>query len=775
MLSRIGSTHRLVVILALSCGCGPPQPSATQLPVASTTSTATVAAIAVSSSSPLSTKRFPQPPQQHATWKPPSTSLDSAVVSAIGKLFEHGMADPRGCEYRQIEIQTGSVWSGTGPKVETHGWVIAGATEPRYAIAFNGLIYELLGSAGPAANLAADIDALLTTAGKDDGRPAFASAEAATASHDSILLSKVAMLLRLGHAKRAQRVWETLMNSGGRYRPAKEVDPYLMLASDWLWSAFDSGLTAHMRGDDALALHRLLPLDAASKAIGAEAKRRGHKDDAIERGIGFLGPLQALLKDQRRRSRRAAVQVGKARLQDIAAMPLAERVKALVQLLDEVAARQWGQPGGVNLASDPIVGALISIGEPAIEALLDVFETDERLTRSVHFWRDFSRHRTLLGVHEAAYAALATIMEQSFFEIASTGDSLSARGKEGRKRVAAKLRGYWAKWRATPLHERWFKMLADDAAKPALWVDAARKIAQPANQKVQRSSMIGTTTVLSAAGSSALRGERLRAKKRPSVADLMALRIKALSANVQSSCAIAKALGRWDTSASSMAVLSTQLDRAIAASVSKSRLEHRRCIAELTLMLADKGPKPILKKYADWITTTRPSQDNWGIGKAFEPLWRYGNQPLIKRAAAKLFGKGSAWMPLIPDRKPAQNEHYYPRVGLLKTPLIGVAAFRKHVLDALADQVAVGSLEMSRPPGFSVKMIGGWTTGSSAPEDDAKAPKTAIKRTVRRCDFYAWQLADHLDGAPKYKPYWTRTQRDAAIATLKTFVVKLKP
>lgn len=65
--------------------------------------------------------------------------------------------------------------------------------------------------------------------------------------------------------------------------------------------------------------------------------------------------------------------------------------------------------------------ALIEVGEPVVEPLLSVLESDTRLTRSVHFWRDFSQDRTILGVHEAAYVALASILQTTFFEAVARG------------------------------------------------------------------------------------------------------------------------------------------------------------------------------------------------------------------------------------------------------------------------------------------------------------------------------------------------------------------
>jgi hypothetical protein len=52
----------------------------------------------------------------------------------------------------------------------------------------------------------------------------------------------------------------------------------------------------------------------------------------------------------------------------------AKKVEQLIQALDEVDARQWGQPGGIDLASDPRVRELITLGDAAVPALIDVVE-----------------------------------------------------------------------------------------------------------------------------------------------------------------------------------------------------------------------------------------------------------------------------------------------------------------------------------------------------------------------------------------------------------------
>jgi len=72
------------------------------------------------------------------------------------------------------------------------------------------------------------------------------------------------------------------------------------------------------------------------------------------------------------------------------AWDLKRKTAYLIDALDEVDARQFGQPGGVDLASDRRVQELIRLGDVAVPDLIDAVEKDERLTRSVHFWRDFA-------------------------------------------------------------------------------------------------------------------------------------------------------------------------------------------------------------------------------------------------------------------------------------------------------------------------------------------------------------------------------------------------
>jgi hypothetical protein len=166
----------------------------------------------------------------------------------------------------------------------------------------------------------------------------------------------------------------------------------------------------------------------------------------------------------------------------------AKKAAWLIDSLDEVDAKQMGQPGGVDLAGDRRVEALIRLGDATVPALLDAFEKDDRLTRSVHFWRDFARSRTVMTVREAELTALMSILQVQFFKSASTGDNFTARGESVAKATAEKLREYWKMYGALPFDERMMKVLSDPKASFERRREAAVNLAT-----LNRPRSIGTT------------------------------------------------------------------------------------------------------------------------------------------------------------------------------------------------------------------------------------------------------------------------------------------
>jgi hypothetical protein len=111
---------------------------------------------------PLKNEALPEPPMQRAGLSPDNAGLPADLLSATRRLFDQGLADPRGCEYRMIAVGTGSCWSGDGGVVDCHGWALpsAHAGAQRFAVCWNGLVYPAV-RVGEKADLEADVRAVI--------------------------------------------------------------------------------------------------------------------------------------------------------------------------------------------------------------------------------------------------------------------------------------------------------------------------------------------------------------------------------------------------------------------------------------------------------------------------------------------------------------------------------------------------------------------------------------------------------------------------------------
>ncbi len=305
----------------------------------------------------------------------------------------------------------------------------------------------------------------------DDSDRAFADMEqeAVGGPLETPALAMAVFLHDRGEEALAARALAAARGARRGLRPSPEDDAALVAAfrGDRAWTAFAGLVHAYMVRADAEALRWGEHLLA----------RYG---DLVDGEEGSYRQARAIVAELRRRQEAGTfgVEPPGEPPAGFADSPLDEQVATLISWLDEVDARQWGQPGGVPLGSDWRVQALIAIGDPAVPALIDAIEHDRRLTRSVHFWRDFSHDRTMLGVREAALTAVLSILRVEAFAPASTGDNFTKRGEEGADRVVEYLRAYWARYGATPFDERMMNVLTDPEASFAARREAAQNLAQ---------------------------------------------------------------------------------------------------------------------------------------------------------------------------------------------------------------------------------------------------------------------------------------------------------
>ncbi len=440
------------------------------------------------------------------------------------------------------------------------------------------------------------------------------------------------------------------------------------------------------------------------------------------------------------------------------------------------------------------------MGDEAVGPLIEDLEHDVRLTRSVHFHRDFFRSRSIMGAHEAAYTALSGILKTAFFGAASTGDNLSARGLQGRKAVADRVRAYWEKNRGVPLVERWYRTLADDRAAPGEWLQAAGNIVRHENVSVIPGSTAFTetmTTQLPPGARPRLRGEALHAKRNPSVAELMARRVNEIDPGgpldpnssdqfrVGSANQMAAMLAEWDSKAA-LPILKARVERCarlVQAGQERGARFHgmEEGIARLTSLRTQAGDPEALNDYAAWVRTVTPDHFHFAPIAMFEPLWRNPDHPAMIAAAAALFeDPKSPWNPSI---RPQDFEiHLGFWRDVLGSSLLGLNAFRSLVLRALTDKTQVGTVEADAEG--TVTVIQGQHRTVSTSHSATHSVKSSGELSPRRKSPFKpgpsampLRLADQvcekleqLEGIPRFQKQWPVAKRDEAIAATMTYL-----
>ena len=705
--------------------------------------------------------QLPEPPQQHKSWHA-DASVPTNILSAVETLFAQGFPDPRGCEYREIEVEVSGVWDGKSSLIKTHGWVLPKKSGTNhFAICWNGLVYPIAKISAPA-SLHAEITNTVRLPGMRPGwdwQHSSAAGEQQTIFFTGAGTTRLLLLLRSGEIAAALKTWTPFLPryrfSDGSERVINTnvnlIDPYLEFASDWTWALFDRIICAHMRGDEALALATARQLAEVQPKIEAEAAKRGfHRQqyyDSPRQGkekpyLEFLEQLPQLLADLERREKKGPrVSVIQSGLQNITNQM--ERIAALIRDLDLVQAHQWGQPGGINLAEGSAVAALIQEGDAAVEPLLDCLDNDKRLTRSVGFGRDFFRGRTVIPVNSAAGTALQAILHAGF------GGKVS------------EIRAYWDKYKNLKLEHRWYAILNDDAAN-SRWLEAAGNIVQPENIATYPYGF----SVVKPAPTNApvrLRGEILRSKSNPSLSELMARRALEVpkenpnAYDISSACQMGLHLAVWDKQAAGPVVKT--LAKRCRTVMEYSGQQLGGLLTKLSLARAQAGDADAFEEYAAWLPTTSPEQMGFSILECLEPLKQFPTNTSLESAAEKMFaGTNSAW-----GRLP------WPQTGSespASSALVKVPAFRRLLVRELYRKEVRGSVSW-QASGMVNYSMSNYMSGSFSyafPESSQITNGTSAE--LRWCDWIALSLANgkHI---PPFNPFAPVEKRDDSIEAAK--------
>jgi hypothetical protein len=759
---------------------------------------------------------LPEPPQQKLSWTSPRTRLPDALVSAIARLFEQGLTDPRGCEYREVKVVVGSIWGGAA-EIKTHAWVLPSNKDQRYVVTWSGLVYPAV-SVGEKADLQLDVRTLIQR--DEEGRAKWArerpnwpftryqhaAGEGYNVSHETLQPLKACLLLRLGESGLAEQLWAAWLigtadsaNQAGGFK-----NPYDMLASEWAWAMFDRALCAHMRGDDKLALLSARALVTMRQSILAEVARldatespgKRRADDAKGYYLNFLHQLPALLADQERRDKEGKHDVStvRAALTETSRNPKAgASTQALIASLDQIALGQSGQPGGVGLGEAQAIRELVARGEEAVEPLLQVLENDTRLTRSVGFHRDFFQDRHILGVHEAAYVALVEILKTSSFLDDSNYAQLTGSELDVRRALAGRIRLYLEKYGRVPVEERWYMVLANDRASITEWTQAAANIVHPYDEGVPPAwAFTYAPTPAERAGKGiVLRSEKLRRKTSPSVSDLFVRRMFELAqrkdgtefTRLEGATNLALALLAWDGQKELAEVRRLQESVSGLYATDDGKDPYRRAylrglLVSLYLKRVEAGDFSALSEYTSWLSTMKPQDAGDSVIYLFRPMWKFAYHPAVRDADERMFNaQGSPWTPLIDMNR---RESFYA-AQLLETPMLNLPGFFHQVHKGLKDKSVVAALnprstaneyELTVENPYAAVLTGAINTATAyfrVPDDDPRAARPLARLNIRACDVYASRLK-RLSGAPKFEVYWTEAERDLAIANLIEFL-----
>ncbi|MEO6846151.1 MAG: hypothetical protein ABI443_02335 [Chthoniobacterales bacterium] len=697
-------------------------------------------------------------PESVREWKEPAQLL-----------FEQGMAMPQG-EYRQIKIGIGGLWSNKTQIIQVHGWVLPARknADGNFAVCWNGLVYPVI-EVGEPCDLREDVRQLIaksTTKNKEWRGDVVNESDAVAC--DTLLPLKIPLILAGGDGKLAKEIFaawrEKEYNNHFHPYSQKPGESYLAWAKEWTFQIFNRGICAILRKDLTMAILSFQKLEVVLPAVQKESDKWPDEDTKeMKWRYSFAREVPRILADLERKKAEPPFDEALLKSPDQKV-----RIEAFIHCLESLNDMQGGQPGGVEFGRDPIVIALIKEGKPAVEPLLECLEKDTRLTNSIHFWRDFVASRTVLGVQEPAYAALAGIMEMPFVHVRSTGEDLTSKGPEERVKLAQTIRDYWNKTKDLPREQVWFNILADDNAAPDDWGQAAWNIVRPVSQQVIPSTMAMAATVTNnPAAGNALAGEPLRSKQNPSLTDLLIRRMEQLNAPPQDASfkrpkqalSLAEALMKWDGVGGAKAV-QTQCN-AIVSNYGKNPKfgELGESLINVVLRLIEAGHTEIFEDYAGWLESVPPNCIASPNARAagvlwFQPMWRNSSVPCLQKAATHLFSKNeSAWRSYLNS-----GSGWNTNQNLLISPMLGVEPCREMILAALNDKTRAGECGYLTGTLWMVRLDGDNLQLASYANASA-LPNYGIFRV---CDLWAWELSK-ITTFPHIELYDAEADRDKAV------------
>jgi hypothetical protein len=668
-------------------------------------------------------------------------------AAALKELLAAGFPDPAGLAYEKIAIPTGNCWGGDTGVIETEGWLLPAEKDGAvYAIGWNGLVYPVVRTLGPA-DFEKSIQSFMAITERPDAPFGWQGNESAEVLPEQAFGMHGLFLTRFNQMAAVDFLL--------KQRDGVPKNLTLAMADEWAFNLYDRAVCAHMRGDARLALASLRELEKIRPAllkllVPGEGEKPHHGWTPLE----WAAQAGNLKTECERRINNGTTGM----LNEAEFLTGKPDVPTLIGALDRLAVRQDGQPGWVPFGKSPIIKALVAADAKAVEPLLDCLENDRRLTQSVHYWRDFSKDRTVLGVHEAALAALEQILAANYYKTVSTGGDLTRGGDEARAKMVETIRADWLAHGKMTGMERAYRTLANDHADPDLWADAAASLfvggEKPDFSKPQP-------------------GEVLRDGREPSVGELLERRVagavKKGEANLfyeRRRCRLLSCLLAWEPDRG-RPVVAKQVDAWLADGSWKTAA--REPIANFINRSVNDAPDLLrLFEVMAWSSEAKDFND-FGPGETVtEILAEFGDSPLLKRSRDGLFTD-----PKSPWCLTNISEPHLSRMLEMwsKKKLTFREPFRKALLQALSDDAVAGTAMLD--PKDPKRWLGDFTMYRQSykiPDDPLFTLKPGVKVSVRKKDIVAKALGDpdprKKPAAPALEYWWPKEKRDAKIAEM---------
>jgi hypothetical protein len=727
-------------------------------------------------------KVVPDPPEQGQAWNPPATKLPKELIDLTVTIYGMGVADPRGCVYREIELEYGGL-----------GQVIRGFVLPRqpenagrFAIGWDGQLYRV-GRVGERADLDRDIKEQAENFTRYDLMNGWSfmpteQNEFGISGVDDRSPIKLCLLLRLGRADLA----EALYASGTSWTPkdpSRDVaDPPITeyeLMTDWLRSAFDGFLKAHHEGDDGLALAKARGIktfreraEARLTAMGVERPAPNNQITAIldneqKPQVDYFQFLTWQFEKLRLQHEARASSPERGPIPDRGGDPAA-RVAALIRDLDQINEFFFMNPGGTRPEAPPLMKSLIEEGNAAVEPLLAILESDNRLTRTITQGGNPSHPTYVHPVYEVALQTLDRLMP--------TGDFPGQRPyawvpltPEARKSFAGSMRQHWLNTKDLPLMEQWYRILRKDDLSPDKWDRAAIEIAFPPH---------GDEGPTARPGMKPPAGEMLRVGKEPSVSALISQRIDELRLRfdpdevadtpLMTASSLAFSLSNWDEAAALPWL--RELSREWRMRSDLCRIDNSQqsssLLPEFTTIRVRLGDVEALDDYAAWISSTTPNMlCNIPVLTAFQPMIDHRDHPSVARASRWMFTSPlSPWLPLAVGA----STYRWPNENLFASPLISLSTFREALRAGLCDKSVFGIIIKVEGDPNQLQYTFRTEPLPSPYAINGELPGVS-EVSFRTSDYIASKLSE-IPGAPLCELFWPEARRDEAVAAMIVFL-----